>query len=249
MDESRMFTMEDRIGRIDVHSHLLPGIDDGCKTLEESLDCARLLAGAGYTHSFCTPHVWPSLPENNAQTVGQRDAHLQASLGEAGIPLRLFPGGEINLNRDTAKIDRDQVVSYGMTGRYALIDIWIDRIPAFFEPGIRALQSLGLKVILAHPERMRLVQNDPGVIELFAEMGLLLQGNLQCLSDPPTAATRRIAEDFLLEGKYFLLGSDLHGLDSLPPRLEGLRRAIDLVGEEAVDQLTRKNPLKLLPGN
>src|SRR5687768_8566762 len=88
-------------GRIDVHSHLLPGCDDGCRTLAESIDCAKVMVAAGYTHSFCTPHVWPNLPDNSVEKIPRQTAVLQSALDDAGVPLRLIPGGEINLRADT----------------------------------------------------------------------------------------------------------------------------------------------------
>ena len=234
-------------GRIDVHSHLLPAIDDGCPTLQDSLACARELVALGYTHSFCTPHIWPSLPNNTPARIRQRVAALQAALDEAGVPLRLFPGGEINLREDTIATAPDNLVSYALGRKYVLIDLWADRLPAWFEASVRWLQSQGAKVILAHPERMRAVQLDPDLADVLADMGLLLQGNLQCLGDAPHAATRQVAERYLVKGRYFLLGSDLHNLASLPVRIAGLRRAIELVGEETVSKLTSQNPALLLP--
>src|SRR5881394_2874337 len=116
-------------GRIDVHSHLIPGIDDGCQSMEESIRCARMLVEAGYTHSFCTPHVWPNLP-SNVTTIPQWTAALQAALDDAKIPLRLIPGGEINLHRtymtDTAP---EQVVTFGMQRKFVLMDFWVDKLP------------------------------------------------------------------------------------------------------------------------
>src|SRR5258708_27714399 len=144
--------------QIDVHSHLLPGIDDGCQTLEESLACAARMVEAGYTHSFCTPHIWPSLPENQATLIAERVAAVQQALDAASIPLKLSPGGEMNLRPETARLSIDEVVTYGMRGKHVLIDLWADRLPAFFEDAVRHLQSMGLTVILAHPERMRAVQ-------------------------------------------------------------------------------------------
>jgi protein-tyrosine phosphatase len=233
-------------GRIDVHSHLLPGIDDGCQSLEDSLACARLLVEAGYTHSFCTPHIWPNLPENNVVNIPKRVAALQSELDRAAISLRLIPGGEINLRPETVRVGGDEVVTYGMSRKHVLFDLWADKIPPFFEPAVRHLQSMGLTTILAHPERMRAVQDDPRIADYFQELGLLLQGNLQCLGDPPTTQTRQVAEQFLAEDRYFMLGSDLHNLTSLPLRLKGLRRAIEAAGEEKVWQLTRDHPRQLM---
>ena len=236
-------------GRIDVHSHLLPDVDDGCRTLAESVACAAMLAGAGYSHAFCTPHVWPNLPNNTIRNITERTARLQSALDDANVPLRLIPGGEINLREDTPMTNVESLVSYGMLRRYVLIDLWADALPPFFDTGVRWLQRQGATVVLAHPERMAAVQRQPELADHFADLGVLLQGNLQCFSDPPGSATRRTVERFLLEGRYFLLGSDTHNLVSLPMRLEGLRRATDLAGVETIDRLTIENPRKLLPAD
>jgi protein-tyrosine phosphatase len=234
-------------GRIDVHSHLLPNADDGCASLAESLDCARILVEQGYTHSFCTPHIWPSLPGNTPPIITERVAQLQKSLDENAIPLHLVPGGELNMTDGTARLNYGDIVTYGMRRTHVLIDLWAETLPPYFEPAVRHLQSFGLKVILAHPERMRAVQDKPGLADYFKMLGLLLQCNLQCLGDPPHATTRFVAERFLQEDRYFMLGSDLHNLASLPVRMRGLARAIEILGEEKVWVLTRNNPKKLLP--
>src|SRR5688572_24713499 len=234
-------------GRIDVHSHLLPGVDDGCQSIDESLQCARVMVREGYTHSFCTPHIWPSLPLNTIAQIRERTARLQQALDDEGINLRLFPGGEINLREDTIDTVPDELVSFAMGRKFVLIDLWADQLPKFFEASVRWLQGHGVTVVLAHPERMRAVQLDPSVLDRFDEMGVLLQGNLQCLGDRPNQATRQLSERFLLDGRYFMLGSDLHNLVSLPIRIAGLHRALELVGNREVDRLTIDNPAKLLP--
>jgi len=235
-------------GRIDVHSHILPGVDDGSPSVEESLACARRLVAAGYTHSFCTPHIWPNLPHNTIAGITGQTARLQGAFDRAAIPLRLFPGAELNLRPDLIATPPHELPTFAMARRYCLFDIWADRIPGFFWKTVEWLQSLGLKVILAHPERMRAVQDNPGLADDFAKAGLLLQGNLQCLADPPYAQTRQVIERYLAGGRYFLLGSDLHGLAGLDNRLLGLQRAIELVGEKEVGRLTVDNPQQLLPG-
>jgi protein-tyrosine phosphatase len=105
---------------------------------------------------------------------------------------------------------------------------------------------MGLTVILAHPERMRAVQDDPSLAEYFTSIGLLLQGNLQCLGDPPHTDTRRVAELFLRENRYFCLGSDCHNPNTLDIRMRGLANAIELAGDAVIDRLTKENPRKLL---
>jgi len=233
-------------GRIDIHSHLLPGVDDGCESLAESIHCARELIAVGYTHSFCTPHIWPSFPHNSAAEIVRAVERLQQEFDAADVPLTLMPGGEMNMRPDTPQTRLEELVSYGMAGRFVLIDLWADRLPDFFASSVSALQGLGATVILAHPERMRAVQEQPELADHFAEMGMLLQGNLQCFGDPPHSATRQTAERFLAEGRYFAVGSDLHNPKTLGVRLAGLRRVREAVGEGGLNTLTRENPKKLL---
>src|SRR5690349_17751445 len=99
-------------GRIDVHSHLLPGVDDGCATLDESLACARKLVEAGYTHAFCTPHIWPNLPQNTVAEISKRTARLQQAFDEAQVPLKLFPGGELNLRPEITDTPPEELPTY-----------------------------------------------------------------------------------------------------------------------------------------
>ncbi len=241
-----MNSAESPRGKIDVHSHLLPGVDDGCDCVSESIACAAELVRAGYTHSFCTPHFWPSLPHNTIESVRAAVEKLQLALDSAGVNLKLFPGGEMNLRPDFTEAPIASLPTFNLAGKYAMFDLWADRIPDWFEPAVRWMQSHGLTVILAHPERMRAVQLHPELADYFAGIGLLLQGNLQCLGDPPRAATRQIAERFLRERRYFMLGMDLHNHASMPIRLTGLQRAVEAVGQDAVDELTIHNPMKLI---
>ena len=234
-------------GRIDVHSHLLPGIDDGCQSIEDSVACAKRLVEAGYSHSFCTPHIWPSLPNNKIDRIIERVRRTQELFDQAKVPLKLFPGGEMSLRPDFTEAPREMLVSYGMAGKHCLVDLWAEKLPPFFETSVRWLQSKGLTVILAHPERMRAVQEDPSLADRFAKLGILLQGNLQCFGDPPHAATRQVAERFLSEGRYFMLGSDLHNLATLPLRMNGLSRVIEMAGDAASLILTRDHPWTLVP--
>jgi tyrosine-protein phosphatase YwqE len=125
--------------------------------------------------------------------------------------------------------------------------MWADRWPQWLDGVIEWLQGMKLTVILAHPERMRAVQDEPRLAERLTDRGVLLQGNLQCFADRPESHTRRTAERLLLERRFFVLGSDCHGVEGLKTRLIGLNNATDLVGESAIDKLTRENPRQLLP--
>src|SRR5262245_36599080 len=91
-------------GKIDIHSHILPGIDDGCKTLEESFECVRKLTDAGFIGSICTPHIWPeAFPDNTAANIRDWVIALQQQIDAAGLSYRLWPGGEVRLFKGIEK--------------------------------------------------------------------------------------------------------------------------------------------------
>jgi len=233
-------------GKVDLHSHILPGVDDGCTSLKDSLDCARAMVSAGYAHQFCTPHYWSSMPENTVGNITKWTSLLQGRIDEAGIPLRLHPGGEIGLRRGLTDTNINKLPTFGMKRKFALCDLWAARLPDFFEPTVRWMQKAGITVILAHPERMEAVQSDPKLADYFAEIGVLLQGNLQCLNDPIGTPTRTVGDRYLKEGRYTFLGSDTHNLSTLGHRLSGLRNALKMVGAEEITKLTVTNPQMLL---
>ncbi|MGC4033853.1 MAG: hypothetical protein QM754_19395 [Tepidisphaeraceae bacterium] len=232
------------MGRIDVHAHLLPGVDDGSSSLEESFAMARAMVAAGYSHLVCTPHIWPSL-DNTTITTALRVAELQAQLDAAGISLSLRPGGEMHLSREFMETPVEDLVTYDNAGRYALFDFWTNVIPPYMEQAVFKMLDAGIQPILRHPERIEAIQHDPHFVDRAAEIGLLLQCNLECVGEGQATLRGRLATQWLKEGRYFLLGSDMHHLNTLDRRLIGLRVAEELIGPDAVDRLTIEHPKQL----
>ena len=240
-------------GRIDIHSHLLPGVDDGCPTVDDSARCARMLVEAGFTHAFCTPHVWPKLPRNTVANIRKGVEDLQAEYDSRDIPLRVLPGGEINLLWGwpaLGDLPGGQVVTYGLAGKYALFDFWAEELSECVEcmsPAVKHLQSLGLTLILGHPERIAALYRDPAAVDWFVERGVLLQMNTWCLTDPPGSPVYELAARLLREDRYFAFGTDTHNAASMPNRIRGIKVAEQIVGPELVRRMTVGNPGRLLP--
>jgi protein-tyrosine phosphatase len=238
-------------GRIDVHTHLLSGFDDGCKTQEQSLRCASALVAGGFGHAFCTPHLWPNFLKNVPANIGPAVARLQAQLDAAKIPLKLSGGGEINLPSMWPALQSmpdDQIPTYSLAGKYVLFDFWDDQVKtcADLEPAITHLQSRGLKLILAHPERVEILQRVPSALDRLIDLGVQLQLNSWCLADPPTSSRFTTAVRLLEAGRYFLIGTDLHEPDGMAVRLRGIEVADQIIGADALDRLTIHNPRMLL---
>lgn len=229
-------------GRIDTHGHLLPGLDDGSRSVDESLAIARRMVDAGYAVLACTPHVWPGYDHTPA-FIRAKVASLQMHLDAASIPLRLVPGGELNLtDLDVFSLADDEIVTYGLRGKHVLFDFWANELPDDYWDRLRRLQDAGLTCIQAHPERIAAFQDRPLVLDELASRGVLLQCNLQCLHPLAGARAIRSCEQWLKDGRYFMFGSDLHRIDTLDVRLFGLKRAIELLGDDVVDRMTITNP-------
>jgi protein-tyrosine phosphatase len=240
-------------GRIDTHTHLLPGIDDGCKTLAESMICARELVDAGYTHAFCTPHVWPDYPENRkADNLREKVRLLQAAYDAASVPLKLLPGGELNLlscSELLADLPREEVITYGLLGRFVLFDFWTksaDDVRDRIFPAVDRLNRLGLQCMLAHPERIQVFHHSPGLIADLTARGVRLQMNTWCITEPAKSSVYQLAERLLKDGQYFMFGTDLHSPPGMSMRLDGLKVAGRMVGEAAVRTMTVEHPGLLL---
>jgi protein-tyrosine phosphatase len=233
-------------GRIDVHGHYLPQLDDGSRSIEESVEMARCMASAGYTHLTCSPHVWPE-HKHTPRFIVDRVNDLQGALDERGVAIKLIPGGELNLvDLDVFSLPDDQIISYGMAGKYVLFDFWAGELPDDYWERIARIKKTGAIPVQAHPERIACFQYHPLLLDELAEHGVLLQCNLQCLSDLAGVRTRDCAEQWLSDRRYFMLASDAHRIDTMGVRLRGLQTAMEILGLDEVDRLTKTNPAKVI---
>ena len=239
-------------GRIDTHTHLLPSVDDGCTSVADSMRLARMLIDAGYTHAFCTPHIWPSLPVNNIATIPAPVIQLQSHLDENRIPLRLLCGGELTSTRYGLK-SADGHASRSSPSRWPANTCSSTSGPsAWTTAAMRCTRARASEVDGTHadPRRSRAImalQDDPDEINALRDAGVLLQMNLWCLTEPRDSPIYRTATTLLKDGKYFMFGTDCHNPESLPRSIEGLAIATELVGEENVRKMTIDHPRNLIP--
>ena len=226
-------------GRIDTHSHILPGIDDGCPDVETSLACVRQFIAAGYAGTICTPHVIPhEYPRNTPRQIRVWVTELQAEITRQGLDYQVWPGGEFVLDPDNWQwFERDDVPTLGHS-RATLMDWWGAAWPDFADATIDRLLAAGYQPILAHPERMKLPESRlHDLVKSLAARGVWLQGNLNSLSGGEGVKAQALSRTWLQLGRYQLLASDTHHPERLAGRFAGLQVAIDLVGIEQVTEL------------
>lgn len=235
------------MGRVDVHNHFLPGIDDGCRDLEESLTSLRMLAAHGYDRVFCTPHTGDtSFHDLTTAEVAARVADLRTHIAREKIAIELRPGGELRLSPDLPELAREVgIPTFGHASRVVLADIWEADWPAWATRAVEWLQSQDYQVILAHPERMPYLIRDHARIDDLARLGLRFQGNLGPIAGNDSSLVAALAERYLKDGRYFMVATDGHRPNTLPQRLAGLARIEALVGSEALKTLTETHPATL----
>jgi protein-tyrosine phosphatase len=225
---------------IDLHSHILPGIDDGANSLETALDMARAAVEDGITTLAATPHVrsdWPTPVEEMERLV----AELRAALAEAEIPLELLTGGEIAFTM-LPELDDDGLRRFGLGGneRYLLLELPHLGWPLTLDDVLFDLQIRGFTIVLAHPERSLDLQSEPERLERLVEKGLLVQITAAAVDGRLGATARETAHRLIDRGLAHMLASDAHA-----PWLRaiGLSHAADAVGNTALARwLTEEVP-------
>jgi protein-tyrosine phosphatase len=227
-------------GPIDLHSHLLPGIDDGCDSLDESLDAIARLQQAGYVGTICTPHVWNELfPDNDAPRIRRWVDQLAHALADRGIDYPLWPGGEVRLfPAFTRHYDTRPIPTLAGTNR-VLCDMFSDRWPDWALPALQHMLDRGYQPILAHPERINVEEAVwSRRIEQARDMGVWLQGNFEAFTGGLGRRADRYIRLLAQRRAYTFLALDMHRPYALPDRLDGRQIAIDELGHDTVATLT-----------
>ncbi|HXV59031.1 MAG TPA: CpsB/CapC family capsule biosynthesis tyrosine phosphatase [Gaiellaceae bacterium] len=214
---------------IDLHSHILPGLDDGSRTVEDARALARRALEEGVTAIAATPHVradYPTRPEEMERGVRL----LREDFVAQGIQLEVLHGGEIDLVM-LGSLDDDAVRRFSLarSERYLLLEFPYTGWPAGLEETVYALGLRGFVPILAHPERNRETQRDPGRLEEAVRMGALVQLTAASVEGRIGRSAQRAAGQLLDAGIAHLLASDAHTPEI---REAGLAGAAEAVGDE-----------------
>lgn len=213
---------------IDLHTHVLPGIDDGASTFEEALEMCRQAAGEGCTGLVATPHLRHSRWWNEDR---ERLEGLQAELARrVEEPFEVFLGGEIALHSESVDEIYDLPEGGLLTlagSRYVLLELdWHGLGPSVLDV-IHELKVKGLFPVIAHPERYRWLAADPALIETMVERGAYLQLTAMSLTGDLGAGIRRLCEDLFEAGIVHFVASDAHDGRLRPPGLERAYRQVE----------------------
>ena len=236
-------------GRIDIHSHLLTGIDDGCINFDESLESIQRLMTFGYVGSICTPHVTPeTFPQNTPTHIESWTAQLADQLRCAGVAYRVWSGGELGLFEGAVDWMKQHGVPTMGGSKCVLTDFWLERWPAWVTGTFEWFLANGYQPILAHPERLPLTEHLEKNLARLTDMGVWLQGNFRSFTGEDGWHIDLLVRKLMDEGRFHFLALDMHRPDSLEVRLDGLRLVAEQYGSEALDELTIDAPHRYILG-
>ena len=204
---------------IDLHCHLLPGIDDGSKNLAMSLDMARMACADGITTVVCTPHILPTVYENKGPEIKAAVTLLQEALSLADIPLRLLSGADVHMVPDLLSGLNDGRILTLAGSRYLLLEPPHHVMPPQFDDCIFRLQSAGYVAVLTHPERLSWIEPQYALVRRMVHKGLWIQLTAGSLTGRFGQGPRYWAERMLDEGLCHVMATDAHNTSTRPPHL------------------------------
>lgn len=232
---------------IDLHCHLLPGIDDGAPDLVTSLEMARIAVADGIETTFCTPHIYPGLYENNGPDIAQRVARLQLVLNDNGIPLKLSYGADAHLVPQLLDGVRCGRVPTLGGSRYLLLEPSHNSRPPRFRESVFELIAAGYTPVITHPERLKWVGDHYDDFVFLAKSGAWLQITAGAILGNFGKFAERYAAKFISEGWIAVLATDAHTTTRRAPRMaEACARAAQWVGRDEAQRMVFERPQAVL---
>jgi protein-tyrosine phosphatase len=197
---------------IDLHSHILPGIDDGPPNMAGSVALAAAAAKAGTTTMAATPHLRADFPDVHPGELAERCRSLAARLDEERVPITIVSGGEVDVHWSaTASDEALRQASFGQRGRDLLVETPYASVGPDFEEMLDQLTRRGYRILLAHPERSLTFQTQPTRLEQLVERGVLLQVTTNAVASTDRhSRSRWLAQGLVEHGMAHVIASDAH---------------------------------------
>lgn len=232
---------------IDIHCHLLPGIDDGAPSLATSLDMASIAVSDGIHTIFCTPHIYPGLYENTGPDIRRRVEQLQLILNDKGIALTLSYGADVHLVPELHEGLRAGRIPTLGGSRYLLLEPSHHVRPPRFKESVFELIGAGYVPVITHPERLTWAEQHFSDFSELSRSGAWMQITGGALVGRFGPRVRRLAERFVGDGWADVLASDGHTTGQRAPVLSEARdRAAELLGLGEAEKLVRERPQAIL---
>ena len=235
---------------IDVHTHILPGIDDGVQTIEESVEFARVAIEDGVKVIVATPHCREGVWDNEREGILAAVDTLRKRLEEEGLSVDLRPGAEVHLCPDLVQRVKDgRATTLDDNGRTVLLELSLSQYPVELENLVFQMKLAGLHVLFAHPERIRYFRDDIRRYESIVKLGGYGQITTGSVLGTFGSEALRFSEELLRKDLVHVLASDAHNVRGRPPILsEALEAMEPLVGQRRALSMATDVPAAFLEG-
>ena len=235
---------------IDIHCHLLNGVDDGCRDAIESLTTLKLAEEAGFTDIILTPHYIENYYENDYETIKPQVAELQSKLYDNNILVKLHHGNEVYFTEKMGEMITNNVVSKLGKSRYFLFELPQKTRVLNLENVVSQIKAAGCIPILAHPERYMFVQHNPNEIAKLISQGVLMQCNYGSIIGQYGKEAQKTIIKMLKNNMVHFLGTDTHRQGYIYGHFYRVEREfLKYISEEKFEELTTTNPREIIEDN
>jgi len=219
---------------IDLHAHILPGLDDGPQTLAESIKMCRIACEDGIEKIVATPHTKNGVYQNSREEILKAVTELNNNLKNLNIPIHIYPGSDIRIDTDIFDlIDDNQLLTVNDNKRYIMIEFSEYIIPPQMEEWIFKLKLKKITPIFTHPERNMIIQKDLDIAYRLVENGGLIQITAMSLTNDWGKSVKKCADELVKARLVHIIASDAHSPIKRPPILSrALAVASELIGDE-----------------
>jgi len=235
---------------IDLHCHMLPGIDDGPKTMEQSLEMARFAVEQGTLRCVVTPHIQPGCYDNEAENIQRIFEAFQIQLAAENIPLQIGMAAEVRVCAELPMLINQGKIPF--LGRWQgmqliLLEFPHDQIPVGADRLINWLIERDILPVIAHPERNQSVMRQPEKITPFVNQGCLLQITADSVTGLFGEVSQKVALSFIRNDMATLIATDAHNMYKRRPTLKAARHALlPIIGADKVQALFSANAETML---
>ena len=233
--------------KIDIHNHILPGIDDGAKDEKMSLKMLRKAADDGITHLIATPHFHYRRGHASPEEIRNKLLFIQEMADEEGIPVRLFSGNELYYTHDLLEIVKSKEALTLADSDYVLLEFSPETEQRKIQNAVYQFLSEGYYPVIAHMERYQAFYKHPDFVETILEMGAYYQINAGSIMGDSGWSLKRFARNMIKNGMIQFVATDAHDLEKRQLRLDEVSDWMKKKIEESeIRDYLYENPLKIL---
>ena len=232
---------------IDIHSHVIPGIDDGARNEAIALEMLAIAKKNGTGHIIATPHYVYGNTRYGFATIIEKCNSLNGLAASAGIDITVYPGCEVFITPELIELYEQGLIGTLADSRYMLVEFPMMSIPPYTDNVLYELQLKGITPIIAHPERYSEIQRKPELLEAYIDRGILIQVNSGSITGSYGRQLKKTVMRLIKEGYVHFIASDAHSNDKRNPDMNKAAAIVEKkFGTKMRDNLFALNPLKIV---